>query len=53
MDIAVWNSIFMAVIYFLYFAVILTTIFVVILDNRNPVKRWLGFLFCSFCRLLA
>ena len=29
MDIAVWNSIFMAVIYFLYFAVILTTIFVV------------------------
>ena len=38
MDIAVWNSIFLAVIYFLYFAVILTTIFVVILDNRSPVK---------------
>ena len=26
MDIAVWNSIFVAVIYILYFAVILTTI---------------------------
>lgn len=47
MDIAVWNSIFMAVIYFLYFAVILTTIFVVILDNRNPVKTmaWILVLF--------
>ena len=35
MDIAVWNSIFVAVIYILYFAVILTTIFVVILDNTD------------------
>ena len=47
MDIAVWNSIFVAVIYFLYFAVILTTIFVVILDNRSPVKTmaWILVLF--------
>ena len=47
MDIAVWNSIFLAVIYFLYFAVILTTIFVVILDNRSPVKTmaWILVLF--------
>ena len=47
MDIAVWNSIFVAVIYILYFAVILTTIFVVILDNRSPVKTmaWILVLF--------
>lgn len=47
MDVAVWNSIFVAVIYFLYFAVILTTIFVVILDNRSPVKTmaWILVLF--------
>lgn len=51
MDIAVWNSIFLAVIYFLYFAVILTTIFVVILDNRSPVKTmaWILVLFFSSC----
>lgn len=47
MDIAVWNSIFVAAAYFLYFAVILTTIFVVILDNRSPVKTmaWILVLF--------
>ena len=51
MDIAVWNSIFVAVIYFLYFAVILTTIFVVILDNRSPVKTmaWILVLLFSSC----
>ena len=45
MDIAVWNSIFVAAAYFLYFAVIL--IFVVILDNRSPVKTmaWILVLF--------
>lgn len=47
MDMAVLNSIFVAVAYFLYFAVILTTIFVVILDNRSPVKTmaWILVLF--------
>lgn len=53
MDIAVWNSIFLAVIYFLYFAVILTTIFVVILDNRSPVKTmaWILVFFSSCSRM--
>ena len=47
MEAMVWSSMFMAVFSFIYFAVVLTTIFVVILDNRNPVKTmaWILVLF--------
>ena len=38
MEIVIWSHVFMAAFYILYFAVIITTVFVVILDNRNPVK---------------
>ena len=37
-DIAVFNEICTVAFNVIYFSVILTTIFVVILDNRNPVK---------------
>ena len=47
MDVLVWEDIFGSVFHILYLAVILTTIFVVILDNRNPVKTmaWILVLF--------
>lgn len=47
MEIVIWSHVFMAVFYILYFAVIITTVFVVILDNRNPVKTmaWILVLF--------
>lgn len=47
MDVLVWEDIFGSVFHILYLAVILTTIFVVILDNRNPVKTmaWMLILF--------
>lgn len=47
MEIVIWSHVFMAAFYILYFAVIITTAFVVILDNRNPVKTmaWILVLF--------
>ena len=47
MDAVILENIFGSVFHFLYLAVILTTIFVVILDNRNPVKTmaWILVLF--------
>jgi len=47
MEIVIWSHVFMAAFYILYFAVIITTVFVVILDNRNPVKTmaWVLVLF--------
>ena len=47
METAVWSNVFTAAFYLVYFAVVLTTIFVVILDNRNPVKTmaWILVLF--------
>lgn len=47
MEIVIWSHVFMAAFYILYFAVIITTVFVVILDNRNPVKTmaWILVLF--------
>ena len=46
-DIAVFNEICTVAFNVIYFSVILTTIFVVILDNRNPVKTmaWILVLF--------
>lgn len=47
MEIVIWSHVFMAAFYILYFAVIITTVFVVILDNRDPVKTmaWILVLF--------
>lgn len=47
MDAVVWEDFFGSVFHILYLAVILMTIFVVILDNRNPVKTmaWMLVLF--------
>lgn len=47
MDTIVINELFSAVFNVLYFGVILATIFIVILDNRNPVKTmaWILVLF--------
>lgn len=47
MDIMVVNELFSVVFNVLYFTVILATIFIVILDNRNPVKTmaWILVLF--------
>ena len=47
MDAVILENVFGSVFHFLYLAVILTTIFVVILDNRNPVKTmaWILVLF--------
>lgn len=49
MDTIVINELFSAVFNVLYFGVILATIFIVILDNRNPVKTmaWILVLFFS------
>lgn len=47
MDAAVINEVFSGLFHVLYLAVILVTIFIVILDNRNPVKTmaWILVLF--------
>ena len=47
MDGVIWSNVIVAFFYLVYFAVVLTTIFVVILDNRNPVKTmaWILVLF--------
>lgn len=47
MDGIVWSNVVVAFFYLVYFAVVLTTIFVVVLDNRNPVKTmaWILVLF--------
>ncbi|WP_300725806.1 cardiolipin synthase [uncultured Bacteroides sp.] len=47
MDASLVDEVFSVVFNVLYFAVILTTIFIVILDNRNPVKTmaWILVLF--------
>lgn len=47
MDTIVINELFSAIFNVLYFGIILATIFIVILDNRNPVKTmaWILVLF--------
>lgn len=47
LDTVILNEVFLDLFNVLYFSVILTTIFVVILDNRNPVKTmaWILVLF--------
>ena len=47
MNMIILNEVFLDLFDILYIAVILTTIFVVILDNRNPVKTmaWILVLF--------
>lgn len=42
-----WSTVFSTLIYVIYLAVVITTIFIVILDNRNPVKTmaWILILF--------
>lgn len=42
-----WSNVFATFFYLVYFAVVITTIFVVILDNRNPIKTmaWILVLF--------
>ena len=47
MELVIWSHIIMTAFYVIYFAVIVTTILVVILDNRNPVKTmaWILVLF--------
>ena len=43
----IWDNAFSVVFNAVYLIVILTTVFVVILDNRNPVRTmaWILFLF--------
>ena len=43
----IWSNVFVTFFYLIYFAVVITTIFVVILDNRNPIKTmaWILVLF--------
>lgn len=47
MDGVIWSNVFVTFFYLIYFAVVITTIFVVILDNRNPIKTmaWILVLF--------
>lgn len=47
MDGVIWSNVFVTFFYLIYFAVVVTTIFVVILDNRNPIKTmaWILVLF--------
>ena len=54
MDTIVINDLFSAIFNVLYFAVILATIFIVILDNRNPVKTmaWILVLFLPIVGLV-
>lgn len=43
----IWSNVFVTFFYLIYFAVVITTIFIVILDNRNPIKTmaWILVLF--------
>lgn len=54
MDAAVINEVFSGLFHVLYLAVILVTIFIVILDNRNPVKTmaWILVLFPAGNRMV-
>lgn len=47
MDGVICSNVFVTFFYLIYFAVVITTIFVVILDNRNPIKTmaWILVLF--------
>lgn len=47
MDGVIWSNVFVTFFYLIYFAVVITTIFIVILDNRNPIKTmaWILVLF--------
>lgn len=47
MDGVIWSNVFVTFFYLIYFAVVITTIFVVILDNRNPIRTmaWILVLF--------
>lgn len=53
---SIFNEIFAVAFNVLYFVIIIGTIFIVILDNRNPVKQWHGYLYsfpahCGACIL--
>lgn len=43
----IWSNVFVTFFYLIYFAVVITTIFIVILDNRNPIRTmaWILVLF--------
>lgn len=47
MDGVIWSNVFVTFFYLIYFAVVITTIFIVILDNRNPIRTmaWILVLF--------
>ena len=48
---SIFNEIFAVAFNVLYFVIIIGTIFIVILDNRNPVKTmaWVLVLFPAYC----
>ena len=47
MDGIMWGNVFAGLLYTVYLTVVIATIFIVILDNRNPVKTmaWILVLF--------
>ena len=49
----IWDNAFSVVFNAVYLIVILTTVFVVILDNRNPVRTMAWILFLFFLPLLG
>ena len=53
LDALLLNQIFTAIFYVVYFAIVLTTIFVVILDNRNPVRTMAWILVLSFLPVIG
>ena len=53
MNMIILNEVFLDLFDILYIAVILTTIFVVILDNRNPVKTMAWILVLFFLPLIG
>lgn len=53
LDTVILNEVFLDLFNVLYFSVILTTIFVVILDNRNPVKTMAWILVLFFLPLVG
>lgn len=53
LDTVILNEVFLDLFNILYFSVILTTIFVVILDNRNPVKTMAWILVLFFLPLVG
>ena len=53
MDAIVWSEVLWSIFRILYLAVIVTTIFVVILENRNPVKTMAWILVLFFLPLVG